>query len=261
MIEIGFAIILGFAITSTLCGLMDDGSRGDVTAIRLLVCLAALASLIGLYHGEVARVDRVILALTLSSVFTHLIWFVLGAVVALIAQLIAEGHANSLWIRLHPQSVPTPEAAMGRRSQKSSNRKERVPATLVGASTEYLTSDLDLRTETLIHLCYFAFEDRGALMLSQLESGLRLGTGHRQRAFHKLAAGMRGRRKLKPTVHRYWRSVNGSTRMGQSLFSELCRLAHDTGNRDKATVKRLSDVGTALGLTSDEMGRAIRSEL
>lgn len=259
MIEIGFAIILGFAVTSTLSGLLADGSRGDMMTIRTLVYLAALATLIALYQGEAARLDRVVVFLAVSSVATHLFWFVLGSTAALLAQLLVEGVAKSLWIRLHPQSVPTPEAKMGQRCQNSTGQKKAVPAALVGVSTEYLTSDLDLRTETLIRLSYFAFEDRGALMMSRLESSLRLGTGRRQRAFYKLAAGMRGRPKLKPTVHRYWRSVNGSSRMGQSLFADLCSLASDTGNQDRATLKRLSDVGVALGLNADEMQRALRS--
>lgn len=261
MIEIGFAIILGFAITSTLCGMMADGSRGDRILIRLMVYTSVLFTLVAMYNGQAMSLGRAIQFLAVSSVLDNLPWFGLGAVFALCVQLVTEGHAYDLWVRLHPQSAPTPEARMGQRSYKSVYKKKNTPATLVGASTEYLSSELDLRTETLIRLCYFAFEDRGALTLSRLEANLRLGTGHRQKAFHKIAAGMRNRPKLKPTVHRYWRSVNGSTRMGQSLFVELCRLARETDNRDRATIDRLTKVGCALGLCPDATGQSIRKTL
>ena len=140
-------------------------------------------------------------------------------------------------------------------------RKERTPATLVGTSTNYLSAELDLRTETLIRLCYSVFEDRSALTMSRLESALRLGTGRRQKAFHKIVAGHRGRPKTKRIVHRYWRSVNGSSRLSQALFGDLCKLARDTNNGDRATADRLSKVGAALGLTAEEMGRAIKGSL
>lgn len=166
------------------------------------------------------------------------------------------GYIHNLWIKFHPQSVPTPEAKFGQRA-KPTGRKKLVEATLIGTSTEYLNSELDLRTDTLIRLCFFSFEDRGALMLSRLESQLRLGTGRRQKAFHKLAAGLRKRPKLKPTIHRYCRSINGSSRLSQSLFGELCHLARDTQNWDRATNNRLSQTGRALGLPDDDIQNII----
>ena len=174
-----------------------------------------------------------------------------------IAQLVAEGHFYNLWVTLHPQSAPTPEARFGQRA-KPASRSKPVAATLVGTSTEYLNTELDLRTDTLMRLCFYAFEDRGALTLSRLESSLRLGTGRRQKAFHKIAAGTRTRPKLKPTVHRYCRSINGSSRLSQSLFADLCKLARDTQNRDSATIERLTQTGSALGISIEEMGRVIR---
>ncbi len=261
MIEVGFAIILGFAITSTLCGLMADGSRGDRILIRALVYVAALVTLVAMYHGQNVRFFGVLLGLALGSVFVHLPWFLLGAGLALCVQLLVEGHGHYLWVRFHPQSAPTPEAGIGQRSYESTRRKKVVPATLVGVSTEYLSTDLDLRTETLIRLCFFAFEARDALMLSRLETILRLGTGRKQKAFHKLAAGIRGREKVSLIIHRYWRSVNGSNRMGLTLFSDLCGLARDTDNRDRATIRRLMDVGVALGFTSEDSRKFIQQTL
>lgn len=261
MIEVGFAIILGFAVSSTVCGLLEDGSRYDRILLRALVYLILLSLLIGLFTGGSPFVMAHVGNLVWGSVLERTIWFGLGAVLALILQVYAEGYFYELWVRFFPGSAPTPEAQMGQRAQVVGFRKIRTPATLVGTSTEFLKSDLDLREETLIRLCYCTFEDRGGLMMSRLESELRLGQGRRQRAFHKIVAGNRGRAKSKRIVHRYWRSVNGSSRLSQALFGDLCKLARDTGNRDRATVDRLTVVGTSLGLSAEEMGRSIRSAL
>ena len=256
MIEVVFAIILGFAITSTLCGLIADHSRGDRILLRALAFLVVLTCLTGYAQGENMSVLGHAQNLVVLSFFGHLLWLMLGATLALTAQLIAEGHAYTLWVKLHPQSAPTPEARFGQRA-KPAGRSKPIAATLVGTSTEYLNSELDLRTDTLIRLCFYAFEDRGALTLSRLESSLRLGVGRRQKAYHKLAAAIRKRPNLKSTVHRYCRSVNGSSRMSQGLFGDLCRLARDTQNRDAATMKRLYQTGQTLGLHPDEIGRLI----
>lgn len=261
MIEVGFAIILGFAIASTVCGLLEDGSPNDKVLMRALVYLVVLTMIISFFSGDLVGIRAAVGNLVLGSVFENTIWVLLGGALAILIQVIMEGYFYELWLRLHPQSAPTPEARMGQRAQVAGFRKERTPATLVGTSTEYLNAGLDLRTETLIHLCYSTFEDRGALTMSRLESELRLGTGRRQKAFHKIVAGNRGRAKSKRIVHRYWRSVNGSSRLSQALFGDLCKLARDTHNRDRATIERLTIVGTSLGLTTEEMGRSIRSSL
>lgn len=169
---------------------------------------------------------------------------------------IINGHAYDLWVRFHPHSAPTPEARFRQRARPA-DRSGPVAATLVGTSTNYLNSELDLRTDTLIRLCFFTFEDRGALTLSKMESNLRLGTGHKQRAFHKLAAGLPKRPKLKPTLHRYSRSINGSSRLSQTLFGDLCRLAHLTGNRDRVTMGRLTEASRALGISEEDARRLI----
>ena len=256
MIEIGFSIILGFAITSTLCGLIADHSRSDRILIRTLVYIIVLSCLLGYAKGETTSLLGHTQSLVVMSFLEHFLWLAFGASLAIFAQLIAEGYIYNLWVNLHPQSAPTPEAKFGERAQPV-RRSKKVSATLVGTSTEYLNNELDLRTDTLIRLCFYSFEDRGALMLSRLESSLRLGTGHRQKAFHKLAAGSRSRPKLKPTIHRYCRSINGSSRMSYTFFGDLCRLARETQNRDSATIERLTQTGRALGISTDEIRRLI----
>jgi len=256
MIEIGFAFILGFAITSTLCGFIADHSRADRILIRAMVYIAALTFLLGLMEGEFTSFTLHATKLCAMSFAVHYMWLIIGAVLAIIAQMISEGHAYNLWVKLHPQSAPTPEARVGQRAQPIRSSGP-VAATLVGTSTEFLKDGLDLRTDTLVRLCFYAFEDRGALTLSRLEANLRLGTGRRQKSFHKLAAGLRKRPKLKTTVHRYYRSVNGSSRMTRGLFGDLCRLARETRNQDAGTIGRLTQTGHALELPADEITRLI----
>lgn len=254
MIEVGFSIILGFSIASTLCGVVVDGSRGDRTLMRGLGYLVLLSFLIGLARNEGGSLLSHARGLVLISFMEQIGWLMVGAAFAILMQLVAEGHIYDLWIRLHPQSAPTPEARF-RQNAQPRGRVQPVSATLVGTSTEYLKAELDLRTDTLIKLCFYTFEDRGALTLSRLEANLRLGTGQRQKAYHKLAASLPKRPRLKPTLHRYLRSVNGSSRMSQLLFGELCCLAQSTGNRDASTLGRLSQTGLGLGLSDDEVRR------
>jgi len=256
MLEVVFSIILGFAIVSTLCGVMADGSRGDRILMRALLYIFILSCLIGYHQGASTGLLRHAQNLVLQSFMENMIWLSLGAAIAVFVQLIAEGHIYDLWIRLHPQSAPTPEARFRQRAQPVAASKP-VAATLVGTSTEYLNRELDLRTDTLIRLCFYVFEDRGALTLSKMESNLRLGTGRKQRAFHKLAAGLPRRPKLKPTLHRYSRSINGSSRLSLTLFGDLCRLARLTGNQDRATIGRLGEASRALGVTEDDAIRLI----
>jgi len=261
MIELFFAILLGFSVASTVCGLLEDWSRHDRILIRTLVYLVLLSVVIGISTGGSTSIRHHAANLFFGSVFNHTTWLLLGAAIAILGQIFAEGYIHQLWVRLHPQSAPTPEVQMGQRAQIAGFRQKQTPATLVGTSTKYLTSELDLQTETLIRLCYSVFEDRGALTMSRLEANLRLGTGQRQKAFHKIVAENRGRPNMKRIAHRYWRSVNGSSRMSQTLFGELCKLARDTNNRDRATIERLTLVGTALCLSTEDMGRAIRGAL
>lgn len=256
MIEVGFSIILGFAIVSTLCGVMADGSRGDRILMRALVYAIVLSCLIGYLHGDNTSVLRHAQNLVLLSFMEHIAWLSLGAALAIFVQLIAEGHAYDLWVKLHPQSAPTPEARFRQRAVPVGHSKP-IAATLVGTSTQYLNVELDLRTDTLIRLCFCTFEDRGALTLSRIESDLRLGTGRKQKAFHKLAAALPRRPKLKPTLHRYCRSINGSSRLSRALFADLCRLAQVTGNRDVTTANRLTQTGLVLGVAEDEVRRMI----
>jgi hypothetical protein len=257
MIDIVFAIILGYGLAATLGGFLSDGDLQDRILIRLLLILIALGMLSAFQAGNPGKMRSVVVSLSLGAVFEQTYWFLSGAAVAFALQVHAEGYLHDFWVRFHPQSAPTQDVGAGQRARVAGFAREAVPSTLVGTSTQYLAEDMDLRTETLVRLCFYAFDDVGAHSLSRIESHLRVGTGRKQRAFHKLVAGLGGRTHPKKLVHRYWRSVNGSTRMGMTLFGDLCDLAYNTGNLGGGTVPRLRKVGAALNLTRDDMSRAL----
>jgi len=257
MLEICFAIVLGFGLTTMSGAALADNLKVDRILIRSMVVLVLLAFIsVAPSHGMTLR--QVIHYLLFQSFTANTIWLLLGASLAIILQLLEEGHIETLWIKFSPQTAPTPEARAGQRSHSQGfGQRQAVPATLVGTSTQYLIHELDLRTETLIRLAFYAFENKGPRIVTYIESALRLGTGKKQKAFLKIAANSRSRPNPKRIVHRYWRSVNGNTRMGQALFGELCHLANITQNLDGHTIERLKKVGTALKLTPDEMSRAL----
>lgn len=250
MIEVGFAVVLGFAVTSTLCGLIADNSRADRILMRALVYIIALSFLLGLGNGDKLSFLGHATKLTVLSFAVHYFWLMCGAILAILVQMMAEGYLHKLWVKYHPQSAPSAEVGFGQRARPV-NIKRPVAATLMGTSTEYLKDGLDLRTDTLIRLCFYSFEDRSALTLSCIESGLKLGSGRRQKAFHKIAAELRRRPNLQSILHRYSRSINGSSRLSQTIFAELCHLARDTNNMDSSTRTRLKQTAAGLGLSTD----------
>lgn len=257
MIGVGFSIFLGFAVNSIVCGLIANGSQTKHVVIRKLVGVLAICVCLRFLHERLLGKSASDEASGAVISTEMLLWFALGAAIAIAIQLVVEGSFHSLWVKIHPQSAPTPEARFGQRAQPV-RRNGPVAATLMGTSTDYLNSELDLRTETLIRLCFYAFEDRGPLTLSLMEASLRLGTGRRQKVFHKLAAGIGRHSNLKQITHRFSRSVNGSSRMTKNLFSDLCRLSRETRNQDRSTNERLVQVGLCLGLSREDADGLMR---
>jgi len=135
MIEVGFAIVLGFAIASTLCGLVADHSRADRIMIRALLYMIILSFLLGLYRGETTRFLAHAQILTIMSFVVHYLWLMLGAALAIVGLLITEGHAHKLWVRFHPQSAPSAEVGFGQRARPVGFKRP-VAATLMGTSTD-----------------------------------------------------------------------------------------------------------------------------
>ncbi|WP_427451635.1 hypothetical protein [Litorimonas sp. WD9-15] len=257
MLEICFAIIMGFGGAAVAVDAFGDDPRLDRILVRSAVILFFMAVITALRSDNAMGVLKMAQNLIVTSLEFQTGWVVLGAVIAILYQVWHEGHIHSLWVRFSPNSAPTREARAGQRSAVQGARPKVATGTLVGTSTPYLTNELDLKTESLVRLSFYAFENRNARTVTHIESSLRLGTGYRRKAFLKIAAETGRRGNPKRIVHRYWRSVNGSSRMGQALFGELCNLARATHNLDDATLARLKKVGLALQLTPDEMSSAL----
>jgi len=102
----------------------------------------------------------------------------------------------------------------------------------------------------------FAFK-RDRYTIATLESALKLGDGRRYYAYQKLVADAAHEKSLKDIVHPYWRAINGNHSAARLMFTNLCQLARDTRNTNKRAIDRLVKIGQSLGLSPEDMGRAI----
>ena len=89
MIDVAFAIILGFAITSILYGVLEDWYDDRMVA-RFAILLVVFGTVIVLGKDEVHDIFLTAQSRVVSSVMVHMVWFLAGATVALITQLIAK---------------------------------------------------------------------------------------------------------------------------------------------------------------------------
>jgi len=89
MIDVAFAIILGFAITSILYGVLEDWYDDRMVA-RFAILLVVFGTVIVLGKDEVHDIFLTAQSMIVSSVMVHMVWFLAGATVALITQLIAK---------------------------------------------------------------------------------------------------------------------------------------------------------------------------
>ncbi|WP_409433519.1 hypothetical protein ACJ3XI_03150 [Litorimonas sp. RW-G-Af-16] len=130
--------------------------------------------------------------------------------------------------------------------------------TLVGTSTNYLRDhDLDLRTQTLIKLSYYACSQANNALLSTLEKTQNCAYGQRQKNFQTLISSISTRPNLKQIIRPFKKAESHHVRAMMSLFTELCELARVSRNTDDATMGRLIKIGRVLGLSDEDMGTAI----
>lgn len=262
MIEWIFAFVLGFGVVASVTGslLGEDGLSSLV--LKTTILIVALATF-GFTQDDFAfgRAHITFMMLASLSLTEHYYFLVGGAFLAIIWALLREGTFQDWWAALHPETAPTDYAKAGQRSDFTSRREQSFGATLVGTSTEYLKTKLDLKTITLIKLCFYAFSNQSARTISQLEISLGLIYGKRQKQAQKIMAGLHSRPSLRRIIHPYWRAINGNNSAGRLMFSELCSLARQTGNTDGATIDRLMKVGSMLRLDPQDMARAIQTSL
>lgn len=262
MIEWVFAFVLGFGVAASVTGALlgEDGVSGLV--LKATILIVALVTF-GFTQADFAfgRAHITFMMLISQSVTEHYYWLVGGAFVAVIWGLLREGTVQDWWTVLHPETAPTDYVKAGQRSDFTSVRQQSFGATVVGTSTSYLNTELNLKTITLIKLSFYVFSNQSARTISQLETSLGLLYGKRQKEAQKVMAGIHGRPNLRRIVHPYWRAINGNHAAGRQMFSELCSLARQSGNTDSATIDRLMKVGAMLRLEPQDMGRAIQTSL
>ena len=101
MIDVGFSVILGFAIASILYGVLQN-LHDDRMVARFAILLLVYGTVIGLGGGEIDGVFLTAHLMIVSSFMEHVVWLLAGATTALITQLITERHLHNLWFRIHP---------------------------------------------------------------------------------------------------------------------------------------------------------------
>lgn len=257
MLEVLYAFILGFAVVGNGVMVVSDTDRKWQW---LALALIFILPLINMYVSSLAisSLKATIINLVMTSITTHLGYFLVGAVLAILMVLYEEGTFEWIWRRLHPATAPTEFIKAGHRGQRVP-KSTVMSSALMGSSTGmFAVKGLNVKTIALVRLALAAFSKVDSRVVVGIESSLKLGDGRRYKAFHQLISENQTRRQnIKDIVHPYWREINGNHASARKMFTSLCQLARDTRNTDKATVNRLVQIGQSLGLSPEDMGLAI----
>ena len=245
MLDILFAFGLGFYCVYTLCYTVKNIDEAMNNAAK-----AGIPFYVAII-GFVVLQDYVLFAIE-----NNLNVIILGSVIGAILCLYLEGTFHWIWRRVHPASAPTDMIGAGQRGHIP-KAPPKMSAALMGTSTAaFAVQGLDVKTTALIKLSMFAFK-RDRYTIATLESALKLGDGRRYYAYQKLVADAAHEKSLKDIVHPYWRAINGNHSSARLMFTNLCQLARDTRNTNKRAIDRLVKIGQSLGLSPEDMGRAI----
>ena len=185
------------------------------------------------------------------------VWlFVIGLITCL--TLFREGTVFWVWRRLHPKSAPTETLGTSERGSGIRQTVNPMSAALMGSSTAmFQSATLDIRTIALIRLAFAAFSKTDRKTIIGIESFLKLGDGRKYRAYQQLVAEvLDSKTTMKDIIHPYWRAINGNSATARILFADLCRLANETGNKDKRSINNIIKAGRELGLSQEDMQRA-----
>ena len=257
MLEIIFAFVLGFGVMAMGCfALMDQDDGIQSAGTIALAGLVALAVIVGFKEGAFVNPRDMLIYLIGEAVSTYLTFLAIGAGLGMTFVMYMEGTFSMLWRRVHPASAPTDMIGAGQRGHIS-KAPPKMSAALMGTSTAgFAVQGLDVKTTALIKLSMFAFK-RDRYTIATLENALKLGDGRRYYAYQKLVADAAHEKSLTDIVHPYWRAINGNHSSARLMFTNLCQLARDTRNTNKRAIDRLVKIGQSLGLSPDDMGRAI----
>jgi len=245
MIEMILAFIIGFYGAFSLCFIVASPNDIVENATKAALPFPILLIIWAFWK-----------ALILTAIYEHLSILMAGAAAGVLAVLYLEGTFEMLWRRIHPSSAPTEFIRAGQRGGMM-KPPSKMSAALMGTSTAgFAVQGLDVKTTALIKLSMYAFKrDRSTIVT--IENSLRLGDGRRYHAYQKLVADASYEKSLKDIIHPYWRAINGNHSSARLMFTNLCQLARDSGNTNKRAVNRLVQIGQSLGLSPEDMGRAI----
>jgi len=260
MLMLWYSIILGLASVGLISLIMSfEYMKRSHLILAALSILAAIGVFIkiGVSRETVGEAAGSFIPATVTD---NLHYYMIGGVVIILGLLKAEGTINWVWRRVHPKSAPTDDLRAGQRGhlvKQTSN----MSAALIGTSTRmFSVPSLDVRTIALIRLSLFALKTFNSKSIIGIESHLKLGDGRRYRSFHGIVAEMQTRRiGVTDIVHPYWRAINGNHSAARNMFKELCLIVRNTGQANKQTINRITDIGKALGLSPEDMAIAIKN--
>ena len=255
MLEVLYALVFGFALVGGGVLVVSDTDR---KWDRLVFTLIFALPILKMYLDANLYWREVFFDLLTESLTTHMTFFIIGVLAAMLLVLHEEGTYLWIWRRIHPSSAPTQEIGAGQRGHVS-RQGAGMSSALMGTSTSmFSVPGLDVKTIALIRLSFFAFRKVNQKTIIGIESFLRLGDGRRYKAFHGIAAEVQHKRvSLTDIVHPYWRAINGNHSSARLMFADLCKIARATGNTDKTTINNIVKIGQALGLSPQDMGLAI----
>lgn len=233
MLSAFFALLLGFSVTATLGGLISNWSVMDRIVMALMVLVGIGLALVDPVFDTLGPL-RLATTLVTHSVLENTVWTLAGASIAVLSIMVGEGVLDGL---LRPW-------------QDLLGLTPRKPA----------VGPLGARDELFAKLCLYTFQDGRRAVLTDLETVLRAGVGHRQQALHAIAApGVRGHSRIDPVflIRQYRTHFDEGLTTAPVIYAMLCRMAMITGSNTAMTTKRLHRIGHALQLDRGQMNEAL----
>ena len=228
----------------------DEMKRSHLI-LSILAIIPAIFIFIGL-GVSTQTVKEAFAEIAGPSVIDNADRYILGIIFITLAMLYKEGTFHWLWRVVIPSSAPI------ELSYQQSPKTGYMPAALMGTSTRYFSVEgLDINTIALVKFSLNTLKKRDRRTLIGIESYLRLGDGRRYNAFQKIVADGRDCKDLGGITHAYLREINGNPRAATQMFCQLCELAVQTKNTDRATTDRLVKLGQQLRLSPQDMANAI----
>jgi len=123
------------------------------------------------------------------------------------------------------------------------------------ASAAFAQNEIDPELKTSIHLAYFLFGKLDRKVISAMEVSLNLRAAHRENIRRFIGQISNTNDGLQSIVKPH-RNASHNTRY--RIFGDVCKIAAGNPRFDKGFILRLVEIGQALGISEDEVFRAIK---